>query len=62
MNHMNRREACLGVAALAALGANSFPAKAENASDPEKQNLLSRSERFSYDHLPITNLPNGGTM
>ena len=62
MNRMNRREACLAFAALAALGAESFPAKAGNASDPEKQNLLARSETFSYDHLPITNLPNGGTM
>lgn len=62
MNHMNRREACLAVAALAELGAKAFPAKAENASDPEKENLLSRSETFSYDHLPITDLPNGGSM
>lgn len=62
MNPMNRREACLAVAALAALGGKAFPAKAENTSAPEKQNLLSGSETFSYDQLPITHLPNGGTM
>jgi len=62
MNPMNRREACLAVAALAALGAKAIPAKAENAGDPEKENWLSRSETFSYDHLAITDLPNGGSM
>jgi quercetin dioxygenase-like cupin family protein len=62
MHHMNRREACLAVAALAALGAKAFPANAENATDREGQNLLSRSETFSYDQLPITDLPNGGNM
>jgi len=62
MDSMNRREACLTVFALAALGAMAFPAKAENASDAEKQNLLSRSKTFSYDQLAITDLPNGGSM
>ena len=62
MNPMNRRQACLAVAALAALGAEAFPAKAENASDPERQNLLSGSGTISCDQLPITHLPNGGTM
>jgi quercetin dioxygenase-like cupin family protein len=62
MNHMNRRQACLAVAALAALGSKAFPANAGNASDAEKENSLSRSEAFSYDRLPITDLPNGGTM
>ena len=59
MHPVNRREACLAVAALAALGAKAFPAKAGYAIDTEKQNLLSGCETFSYDHLPTTNLPNG---
>jgi len=58
----NRREACLTLAALAVLAAKAFPAKAENAGDAEKQNLLSRSETFSFDRLPITDLPNGGSL
>jgi len=62
MNPVNRREAFLAVAALAALGAPAFSANAAKASDPEKDNVLSRSETFSYDHLPVTDLPNGGTM
>jgi len=62
MNHMTRREACLAVTALAALTGKVFPTKGENAHDPEKQKVLARSETFSYDSLPVTDLPNGGTM
>lgn len=62
MNPMNRREACLAVSALAALAGVGFPVKAESASDSEKEKVLSVSETFSYDQLPVTNLANGGTM
>lgn len=62
MNLMNRREACMAISALAALGSVSSPTKAENAADPKKENVLSQSETFAYDKLPVTNLPNGGTM
>ena len=62
MNTMNRREACLAVAALAALGAQNIPGKAQSADHPEKDNVLSSSRTFSYDQLPVTELPNGGTM
>lgn len=62
MNAMNRREACLAVAALAAIGGKAFLATAKNTVDPEKDSVLSRSETFSYDQLPVTDLPNGGTM
>lgn len=60
MNPMNRREACLAVAAFAALSSKSL--KAEARSGPEKDNVLSRSETFLFDQLPISDLPNGGTM
>jgi len=62
MNHMNRREACFAVTALAALAGKAFPVDGENANRPEKTNVLARSETFSYDSLPVTDLPNGGTM
>jgi quercetin dioxygenase-like cupin family protein len=62
MNPMNRREACFAVTALAALGGTAFPADGENTNRPEKANVLTRSETFSYDSLPVTDLPNGGTM
>lgn len=62
MNPMNRREACLAVAALAALGSKGFAATAENKGVAEKERVLSHSETFSYGELPVTELPNGGTM
>ncbi len=62
MNSMNRREACLAVSALAALGSMGFQANAQNTSDEKKEHVLSRSQTFAYDALPVTQLPNGGTM
>ena len=62
MNTMNRREACLATSALAVLSCMGLAAKSDKGGDPQSKNVLSRSETFSYDHLPITQLPNGGTM
>ena len=62
MNIMNRREVCVAMSALAALGGFGLQANAESAVDMEKENVLSRSEVFPYDQLPVTQLPNGGTM
>ena len=62
MTTMNRREACLAASALAVMGGMSLAAKPEKAGDLQSKNVLSRSKTFSYDHLPITELPNGGTM
>jgi quercetin dioxygenase-like cupin family protein len=62
MNPMNRREACVALAALARLGSQAFPAQREKTSAPEKDHVLSRSETLTYDQLPVTDLPNGGTM
>jgi quercetin dioxygenase-like cupin family protein len=62
MNDMNRRELCIAVSAFAALGGAGFPAKAQNTSDTKKDKVLSNSGTFSYDQLPVADLPNGGTM
>ena len=62
MNTMNRREVCAGLSAFAALGGFGFPAKAAPTSDAQKEPVLSNCETFSYDQLPVTQLPNGGTM
>ena len=59
---MDRREMCIGLSALAALAATGFSAAAENANDTKDEKVLSRSETFLFDQLPVTNLPNGGTM
>ena len=58
MSEMNRREACMALSALATLAmGSSAKAAAEKTED-----VLSRSETFSYDQLPVTSLPNGGEM
>lgn len=62
MNTMNRREACLAASAFAFLSGIGFAATPDKASDPQSESVLSRSQTFSYEHLPITELPNGGTM
>lgn len=62
MNNMNRREACVVIAAFAALGGAAFPQETRKTSDPERDQAISRSEAFSYDQLPVTDQPNGGTM
>jgi mannose-6-phosphate isomerase-like protein (cupin superfamily) len=59
---MNRREACLAASALAVWSGLGLAAKSEKADDSQSKNVLSRSKTFSYDHLPITQLPNGGIM
>ena len=62
MTAMNRREACLAASALAILSGMGLAEKPEKSGDSQSKNVLSRSQTFSYDHLPITQLPNGGTL
>ena len=62
MTTMNRRDACLAASAFAVLSGTGLAAQPEKPGDSQSKNVLSRSGTFSYDHLPITELPNGGTM
>lgn len=62
MTTMNRRDACLAASALAVLSGMGLAAKPETPSDSQSKNVLCRSRTFPYEHLPITELPNGGTM
>ena len=62
MTTMNRRDACLAASGFAVLSGMGLAAKPEKAGDSQSKNVLSRSKTFSYDHLPITELPNGGTL
>jgi mannose-6-phosphate isomerase-like protein (cupin superfamily) len=69
MEKMNRRDLCVALSAFAALGSLGPLAQARqmapagNASGGKKKDaVLSRSETFAYDSLPVTHLPNGGTM
>lgn len=47
-------------------GDTGMPAETEKASDTtsntKEENVLSQSQTFSHDELPVTKLPNGGTM
>ena len=62
MTTMNRREACLAASALVLFSGTGWAGQPQKAGDPESKQVLDRSETFSYDQLPITALPNGGTM
>ncbi len=53
---------CLAISALAALGGVDMQALAEGMDGATGDKVLSRSETFQYDQLPVTHLPNGGTM
>ena len=59
MSQMNRREACIALSALASLGG---VLSAKETLGENKEPVLSHSETFSYDQLPVTDLSNGGTM
>jgi mannose-6-phosphate isomerase-like protein (cupin superfamily) len=66
MTNLTRRELCVALSAFAAFGGAVSLAEAEDktkmASGAKKDPVLSRSETFAYDKLPVTHLPNGGTM
>lgn len=59
---MNRREMCMVLSSLAALGGLGLKADAEEVNNPNHEDVLSRSEVFPYDQLPVTHTPDGLTM
>jgi len=69
MEKMNRRELVVALSSFAALGgiaslahAQENKSSAQPSSNAEKDRVLDQSQTFAYDELPVTNLPNGGTM
>ncbi len=62
VNKMNRREMCMALSSLAALGGLGSKADAEAVNNPDHENVLSHSEVFQYDQLPVTRSPDGYTM
>lgn len=68
MKNMTRRELCAALSAFAALGGAISMAQGQDKSSPTVKGrsksgpILSRSETFPYDRLPVTKLPNGGEM
>jgi mannose-6-phosphate isomerase-like protein (cupin superfamily) len=66
MNNMNRREVCIGLSAFMALAGIGMPAIADDekgkGTKDKKENVLSHSETFPYDQLPVTKEPGGHVM
>lgn len=57
---MNRRELCLALSSLAALGGLALDAEAQGVGDAGSEPVLARSEVFRFDQLPVADLANGG--
>ena len=62
MKNMNRRDLCVALSAFAALGSVSAEAQAEGTTGNAGGTKLSTSKVLRYDQLPVTQMPNGGTM
>ncbi len=67
MENLTRRDLLAALSAFTAagsvLGCGAFAqSKTGEASSPNRNSVLSRSQVFSYDALSVTTFPNGGTM
>lgn len=62
MKTVNRRDMCVALSALVALGSVERAATAEGLGDANGEKALTRSETFPYDQLPVTHTANGGAM
>ncbi len=64
MKNLNRRDLCVALSALAALGTVSLPAEAQSAPEPipaaGPDGKLSKSVVFPYASLPVKTYSNGG--
>jgi mannose-6-phosphate isomerase-like protein (cupin superfamily) len=67
MSNMTRRELGIALSAFAAMTVTSL-SQAQGPSHPKKSPagktdpILSRSQTFPYNQLPVTRMPNGGAM
>jgi quercetin dioxygenase-like cupin family protein len=57
MKEITRREMCLGLSAVAAIGA---VAEAQTAAVPAGSNVLSETKVFPFDQMPARKMTNGG--
>jgi quercetin dioxygenase-like cupin family protein len=62
MEQMNRRDLCAALSAFAALGGVISPARAEGLGAAAEETVLSRSESFPFDQLPVSRTSNGGAF
>ena len=58
MKNINRRELCVALSAIAAIGGVS--AEAQSGQTATGQPTLAHSEVFPYDQLPVKSAANGG--
>ena len=57
MKNLNRRDLCVALSAFAAMGGVAVEAQ---AAGPAGENVLSHSETFPFDKLPVKHSANGG--
>jgi mannose-6-phosphate isomerase-like protein (cupin superfamily) len=57
MKEITRREMCLGLSAVAAIGA---VADAQTTTGPAASNVLSEAKVFPFDQMPVRKMANGG--
>ncbi len=60
MKNLNRRDLCLALSALAAMGGVSAEAQMPIVPGPMGEKVLSESETFRFDQLPVGHSKNGG--
>ena len=60
MKNLNRRDLCVALSAFAAMGGVAAEAQVTGTQGPSGANVLSHSETFSFDKLPVKHSANGG--
>jgi quercetin dioxygenase-like cupin family protein len=60
MKNLNRRDLCVALSAFAAMGGAAVEAQVGGTQGPSGANVLSHSETFPFDKLPVKHSANGG--
>jgi quercetin dioxygenase-like cupin family protein len=60
MKNLNRRDLCVALSAFAAMGGGAVEAQVARTQGPSGANVLSHSETFPFDKLPVKHSANGG--
>ena len=60
MKNLNRRDLCVALSAFAAMGGVAVEAQVTGTQGPSGANVLSHSETFPFDKLPVKHSANGG--
>jgi len=60
MKNLNRRDLCVALSAFAAMGSVSAKAQVPVMPGHQGEKVLSESEAFPFDQLPVTHSKNGG--